>query len=80
MPSLESEGKDRDLDGGQARVEAKDGALAALHLLDVVGVDEEGEGGAVGARGGLDHVRDVALFGPLVEVLELLAAEFGVLG
>ena len=53
---------------------------AALDLLDVVGVDEEGEGGAVGAGGGLDHVGDVALLRLLVEVLELLAAELGVLG
>ncbi len=61
-------------------MEAKDGALAALNLLDVVGVDEEGEGSAVGAGGGLDHMRDVALFGLLIEVLELLSTELGVLG
>ena len=61
-------------------MEAQHGALAPLDLLDLVGVDEEGEGGAVGAGGGLDHVRDVALLGALVEVLELLTAELGVLG
>ena len=55
-------------------------ALAALDLLGVVGVDDEGERRAVGAGGRLDHVRDVALLGPLVEVLELLAGELGVLG
>ena len=60
-------------------MEAQHGALPALDLLDLVGVDEEGERRAVGAGGGLDHVRDVALFGLLVEVLELLAAS-GVLG
>ena len=72
--------QDGDLDRGEARVQAQHGALAALDLLDLVGVDEEGERGAVGAGGRLDHVRDVALFGLLVEVLELLAAELGVLG
>ena len=55
-------------------MEAQHGALAALDLLDVVGVDEEGEHRAVDAGGRLDHVRDVALLGLLVEVLELLAA------
>src|SRR5689334_11188278 len=79
-PLLGDQREDGDLDRGQARVQAQDGALPALHLLDLVGVDEEGEGGAVGTGGRLDHVRDVALFGLLVEVLELLAAELGVLG
>ena len=79
-PLLGDEREDGDLDRRQARVQAQHGALAALDLLDLVGVDEEGERGAVGAGGGLDHVRDVALFGLLVEVLELLAAELGVLG
>ena len=55
-------------------MEPQHGALAALDLLDLVGVDQEGEGGAVGAGGRLDHVRHVALAGLLVEVLELLAA------
>ena len=59
-------------------MEAQHGALPALDLLDLVGVDEEGERRAVGAGGGLDHVRDVALFGLLVEVLELLAANVAV--
>ncbi len=39
----------------------------------VVGVDHEREHRPVDAGGGLDHVRDVALLGLLVEVLELLA-------
>ncbi len=60
-------------------MQAQDGALAPLDFLDLVGVDQEGERGAVGAGGGLDHVRDVALFRLLVEVLELLAAELCVL-
>src|SRR5262249_11863154 len=42
--------------------------------------DEERERGAVGAGGRLDHVRDVALLGLRVEVLELLAGELRVLG
>ena len=48
-------------------------------LLLVVGVDEEGERRAVGARRRLDDVRDVALLGLRVEVLELLAGERRVL-
>ena len=60
-------------------MQAQDGALAALDLLDVVGVDHEGERRAVGAGGGLDHVGDVALLRLLVEVLQLLARELRVL-
>jgi hypothetical protein len=33
--------------GGEAGVEAQDRALASLDLLRLVGVDQEGEGGAV---------------------------------
>ena len=44
--------------------------------LLVVGVDEERERGAVGAGGGLDHVRDVALV--LADPLELRARVLGV--
>ena len=55
------------------------GALALDDFL-VVGVDEERERRAVGAGGRLDHVRHVALAAALVEVLELLARELGVLG
>ena len=69
----------RDLDRRQPRVQSQHRALAALDLLGVVGVDDEGERRAVGAGGGLDHVRDVALAALLVEVLELLARELGVL-
>jgi hypothetical protein len=54
--------------------------LAALELIRVVGVDDEGERRPVGAGGRLDHVRDVRLSVLLGEVLELLAREPGVLG
>jgi len=46
----------------------------------VVGVDQERERRAVGARGRLDHVRHIALAGRLIEVLELLARELGMAG
>ena len=61
-------------------MELQHGALAAFDLVGVVGVDQEGERGAVGAGGRLDHVRQVALAGLLVEVLELLAGVLLVLG
>ena len=61
-------------------MQAQDGALAALDLLDVVGVDDEREHRPVHAGRRLDHVGDVALAARLVEVLELLAAELRVLG
>ncbi len=59
-------------------MQAQHGALLALDLLLVVGVDEERQRGAVGAGGRLDDVRDVPLAGGLVEVFELLAAVLGV--
>ncbi len=83
---LADERQHRGLDGGEARVQPQHDprlALARTLALDeflVVGVDQEGERGAVRARGGLDHVRRVALAAGLVEVLELLARELGVLG
>ena len=59
-------------------MQAQHRALAARHLLLVEGVDHEGERAAVRARGGLDHVRDVALARRRVDVVELLARELGV--
>ena len=56
------------------------GALGDGDLFLVVGVDEEGQCRPVGACCRLDHVGDVALAAGLVEVLELLAGELGVLG
>ena len=70
----------RHLDRRQQRVQAQHRARLALDLVLVVGVDEEGQRRAVGAGGGLDHVRDVALAGGGVDVLELLARVLGVLG
>ena len=57
-------------------MEAQHGARSLGDLLLVVGVDEERERGAVGAGGGLDHVRDVALV--LADPLELRARVLGV--
>ena len=54
--------------------------LLAPDLVLVVGVDQEREHRPVGAGGRLDHVRDVALLGRRVDVLELLAGVLGVLG
>src|SRR5262249_34853331 len=51
----------------------------ALDLVLVVRVDQERERRAVGAGGGLDDVRDVALARLLVEEREVLAAPLGVL-
>jgi hypothetical protein len=61
-------------------VQAQHRALAPLDLLDLVGVDHEGEHRPVDARRRLDHVGHVALLGLLVEVLELVARVLGVLG
>ena len=52
--------------------------MLARDLLLVVGVDQERERGAVGARGRLDHVRDVALL--VADPLELRARVLGVRG
>ncbi len=56
-------------------MEAEHDAGLALDLLLAVGVRQQREGDAVRAGGGLDDVRQVALVGGLVEVLELLARE-----
>ena len=61
-------------------MQAQHGPRLALDLVLVVGVDEERERRPVGAGGRLDHVRDVALAGRGVDVLELLARVLGVLG
>ena len=70
--------QDRRLDRRDRGVQAQQDALAPGDLLLVVGVAEEGQEGAVGARGGLDHVRHVALAVGLDD-LELHARELGVL-
>ena len=59
-------------------MQAQHDALAPGDLLLVVGVAEEGQERAVGARRGLDHVRHVALAVGLDD-LELHARELGVL-
>ena len=56
---------------------APTGPLALDHFL-VVGVHDEREHRPIRARGGLDHVRHVALSGGLLEVLELLPRELRV--
>ena len=71
--------QDRRLDRRDRGVQAQHDALAAGDLLLVVGVAEEGQERAVGARGGLDHVRHVALAVRLDD-LELRARVLGVLG
>ncbi len=78
-PSLRTSGSTATLTGASARVQPQHGARLALDLLLVVGVDEEREHRPVGAGGRLDHVRDVALAGRAVDVLELLPRVLGVL-
>ena len=69
-PSLETRGRNGAVSPLGPGAGAGAGRCAGgLDLLDTVGVDEEGEGGAVGPGGPLDHVGDVALFGLLVERL-----------
>ena len=63
-----------DLHRREPRVETQQRrARGSSDLLLVVGVDEERERGAVGARRRLDHVRDEALAAARVNELELLA-------
>ena len=69
------EGKDGDLDGSNAGLEAHDGAdvgLAAVfgEVFFIVGLADEGEDGAVATGGGFDDVWNEALFGFLIEVFE----------
>src|SRR5436190_2966754 len=76
---LAHQGQDGDLHRRELRMQPQQRARLTLDLLFVVGVDEEGERGAVRAGRRLDHMRHVALAGRLVEVLELLAGELRVL-
>ncbi len=70
---LAQQRQDRDLDRREARMQPQHGPRVAVEVLLVVGVDEEGQRGAIGAGGGLDHVRHVALAAALIEPLERLA-------
>ena len=76
-PLLEQR-QDRDLVRREVRMERQRDTRLAADLLLAIGVDEEREGGPVGAGGGLDDPRDDVLVGRLVEVLELLARCLGV--
>ncbi|TMD67192.1 MAG: hypothetical protein E6I84_03990 [Chloroflexi bacterium] len=49
-------------------MEPQDNTLFAADLFLVVGVDHQGQHGAVDAGGGLDDVRDVAHTGEVVEI------------
>jgi len=70
-----------DLHGRQRRMEVQHSAdVAALQLLLVVGVAEEGQGHAVSTQGRLDDVGDVLLLGFLIEVVHVLAGDFLVAG
>src|SRR5687767_11286371 len=69
----------RDLDRRDLRVQPQHRALLAPLLVLVEGVAEQREDRAAEAGGRLDHVREVALLGLRVDVLELLAAELLVL-
>src|SRR5664280_163290 len=62
-----------DLVGRQIRVEPQHDSLLAPDLLLPVGVDQEREGGAVGAGRRLDDPGDEVLAGRLVEILQVLA-------
>ena len=59
-------------------MEAEDGAGLPAHLVLVVGGQDEGHHGAGRAGRRFDHVRDVALAGSLVEVLEPLPRRLAV--
>ena len=67
-PSRDTSGSTATLTGASRGCRRSTRALAARHLLLVVGVDHERERAAVRAGRGLDHVRDVALLGGRVEV------------
>ena len=53
--------------------------LAGGHGLLFVSVDEEGEGGPVGAAGGFDDVGVITLLRLVVEVGQVVSAVLGVL-
>ena len=59
-------------------MEPEHDARLALDLVFVVGIEEEGEGRAIGPGRRLDHVRQVTLAPLLVEVAQVLAAALGV--
>ena len=65
--------------GAILRVELEEGARLAADFVDRVGLAEKRERGSIGAGGGLDDVGDEAFFFFLVEIAEVLAAEFHVL-
>src|SRR5690606_34288566 len=70
---LAGERQHRGLDRRHGRIESHHHAGLALDLLLAVGIRHHGERDAIGTRRSLDHVRDVALTGRGVEVLQLLA-------
>ena len=78
-PQLFGQGQHRGLEGRQGRVQVEhhpDVVLAVFvlaHHFLVVGVAEEGQGHAVGAQGGLDHVGDVPGVLLLVEIGQVFA-------
>jgi len=76
-PLLE-QGQDRDLVRREVGVEGERDAGLAANLLLPVRVDEEREGGTIGAGRGLDDPRDEVFAGRLVEILEVLAARLSV--
>ena len=76
-PLLEQR-QDRDLVRREVGVERQRHACLAADLLLAVGVDEEGERGAIRAGRRLDDPRDDVLVGRLVEVLEGLAGGLAV--
>ena len=56
------------------------GALVVGGLVLAVGFSHEGQHGAIHAPGGLNHIRNVALAGLVIEVAHILAAMFLVFG
>ena len=69
-PVLLDQREDPHRDGRDARVQAQHDAGLALDLFLGVGVDQEGQGHAVDAAGGLDHEGRVVLLRVGVEELE----------
>ena len=78
LPVLVHERQDGGLYRSDARVQPQHHAVLAFALLLIVGVDQERQGGAVGAGRRLDHVRHVALAGARIDEVELLAGRRGV--
>src|SRR3954453_2235326 len=69
-----------DLDRRELRVQPQDRPVLAAEVVLVIGVAQERQHRAVGARGRLDHVRDVLDAGVGVLVEQLLAGALGVRG